>query len=380
MRDLPKSAPSKAGDGVSWGHPSATPTLFGHGLLERRVLRLIAAGRMPAALLLAGERGVGKATFAYRIARMLLSGKRPRDLKNGVLEWDDATAQHIANRTHPDIWVVDASLAAAAGEEGGAKPTRAIDVGMIRDVTAFLRKKPRLSAWRIVVIEGVEDMTLQGANALLKTLEEPPLNALLILIAHKEGRLPLTIRSRCHRLYFGALSRDEMAPALATHLSQLRSSELTRLMELGGGRLGAILSLESHGALAFSDALCQLMETTLKTPAFDWTTALLSLVPAAPAEPTWALFWELYLWWLSRLMQLDETPLEDVFKSPEHQTFAREMLTYHTAEEWCMLYHQVAHIFKQTHLLQLDPRGALLSAFRVLQNLQPIHQFSGVYT
>lgn len=142
--------------------------------------------RLPHALLLTGEPGIGKGEFAAQLAASLLC-ERPAE--NGQACGQCHACQRLAARTHPDRLQV-------VPEEAG-KP---IKVDAIRQLIADLALSCHYGGYRVVTVEPAEAMNVNAANAFLKTLEEPPANTLLILIASAPMRLPATIRSRCLQL------------------------------------------------------------------------------------------------------------------------------------------------------------------------------------
>src|SRR5205814_6509761 len=160
---------------------------------------LVEAGRLPHAILLSGPRGIGKATFAFRLARFLLAG--PEDLpaemfgeteKGGLaIDSESGVFRRVASGGHADLLTVERAYDPRRRRMRGE-----IVVGDTREISAFLRLTPAEGGWRVVIVDGADEMNRNAANALLKILEEPPQRALLLLVAHSPGRLLPTIRSR----------------------------------------------------------------------------------------------------------------------------------------------------------------------------------------
>src|SRR6516164_7852917 len=163
-----------------------------------------ARGRLHHAWLLIGPEGVGKATFAYRAARRLLGA--PADPAHGLLGADPAhpVSRQVINRAHPDLLVLE-----RVGEDG--KPRKFIPVDDARRLSEFFSKSPASAPHRVAIIDAADDLNVNAANALLKTLEEPPSRGVLLMVAHSPGRLLSTIRSRCRRLAFPALTLEAAA-------------------------------------------------------------------------------------------------------------------------------------------------------------------------
>src|SRR6516165_11749449 len=176
----------------------ANPDLVGHESAERELRRLVEAGRLPHAILLSGPRGIGKATLAFRFARFLLANGDDRT--NAVAESglainpESGVFRRVAAGGHADLLPIERAYDPRRRRLRGE-----IVVEDAREITSFFRLTAAEEGWRIVIVDGAEEMNRSAANALLKVLEEPPRQALLLLVSHSPGRLLPTIRSRCRR-------------------------------------------------------------------------------------------------------------------------------------------------------------------------------------
>ena len=142
--------------------------------------------RLPHALLLSGEAGIGKAEFAARLAASLLCEQPHVD---GQACGTCHACQRLGAQTHPDRFRLEPE-----------EPGKAIKVDAVRQLIRNLSLTGHYGGYRVVTVEPAELMNTNAANAFLKTLEEPPANTLLILITASPARLPATIRSRCQPL------------------------------------------------------------------------------------------------------------------------------------------------------------------------------------
>lgn len=215
-------------------HPRDSRQLIGMEMPEQAVADAMQRGRMHHAWLLCGPEGIGKASFAYRVARRLL-GARP-DASDGRLgsDPDDNIVHQVSAQAHPDLLVLER-------ESEGPRTRRTIPVDSVRQLGEFFSRSPALSPWRIAIVDSLDDLAGPAANALLKTLEEPPERGLLLLISHAPGSLLPTLRSRCRRLNFKPPSMDQ-AQALIERLSNAGSSAVTKALELSGGLPGQALA------------------------------------------------------------------------------------------------------------------------------------------
>ncbi|MBV9996571.1 MAG: DNA polymerase III subunit delta' [Caulobacteraceae bacterium] len=221
-------------------HPRGVFRLEGAQEPEQAFLAALERGRLHHAWLLVGPEGVGKATFAYRAARRLL-GARP-DPGYGLLGSapEDPVSRQVAARAHPDLLVLERE------EEGRAR--KSIPVDEARALPAFFAKSPGQAAFRVAIIDAADDLNVNAANAVLKTLEEPPERGVLFLISHAPGALLPTLRSRCRRLAFKAPLAETSAPWLAAQTG-LPAEAVLNLLKLARGGPGRALRLAAAGAL-----------------------------------------------------------------------------------------------------------------------------------
>lgn len=186
--------------------------------------------------LLAGPKGVGKASFARAAATRMLAEAAgpPVELLGLETPEDHPMAKLLAAGSHPDFrW-----LERLERPTGGL--ARNISVDQIRSLGDLLSVTPSMSPWRAIVIDAADDLEASAANALLKMLEEPPANTLFFLVSHAPGRLLPTIRSRCRRLDFDKLSDDAMTSLLSRCLP---SEKQAPLIEFANGSIGRALAI-----------------------------------------------------------------------------------------------------------------------------------------
>ena len=233
-------------------HPREAFELQGHEAAEAAFEASRARGRLHHAWLLTGPEGVGKATFAYRAARRLLGA--PKDAGFGVLGTDPGhpVARQVAARSHPDLLVLE-----RIGEDG--KPRKVIPVDDARRLSEFFSKSPASAPYRVAIVDAADDLNLNAANALLKTLEEPPPKGVLLMVSHAPGRLLATLRSRCRRLAFQPLPRDAAAAFLRARINVTDEAAL-RLASMAQGSPGKALALALGEAIALDDAARAILE------------------------------------------------------------------------------------------------------------------------
>jgi len=233
-------------------HPREVFDLMGHEAAEEAFEATRARGRLHHAWLLTGPEGAGKATFAYRAARRLLGA--PADPAHGVLgaNPDHPVSRQVIARSHPDLFVLE-----RLGEDG--KVRKVIPVDEARGLSEFFSKSPASAPHRVAIIDAVDDLNANAANAILKTLEEPPPHGVLLMVSHSPGRLLPTIRSRCRRLAFRPLSL-EAAAAFVREREDVTEEAALRLARMAGGAPGRAWALAGANAIAMDDAARALIE------------------------------------------------------------------------------------------------------------------------
>ena len=217
-----------------------------HEPLWRQLQQRRAAGRLPHALLLAGPAGLGKLIFARRLAEALLC-------ESPSVE-GDACGQCRGCRlfragSHPDYSVVqpeedqnsseDDSPAGGAGG-GKKKKSKVIKIDQIRELCAFLGHTTQYGGYKIALLEPADQLNVNAANSLLKTLEEPPGACVLLLVAARPARLPATVRSRCQLIRFDRPPITLALPWLAARVGGGLVEPATLLDVAGGAPLAAL--------------------------------------------------------------------------------------------------------------------------------------------
>jgi len=248
-------------DGVP--EPSENPHLVGHQAAARQLAAAFGANRLHHALLLAGPNGIGKATLAFRLAFHLLSFPRPEEAPPELLVPDPASSlfRSIAQGAHPSVL----HLTRPANERTkGYKSV--ITVDEIRRLSRFLSMTAHDGGWRIVIVDPADDLNTNAANALLKSLEEPPARTLFVLIAHSPGALLPTIRSRCQTVRMQRLRGDEILEVLRLlGLAVPPSAEAqAALAERAAGSVRAAILLTEYGGLEIAGAV----DAVLNEPRF----------------------------------------------------------------------------------------------------------------
>lgn len=222
--------------------PSDIGPVLGHDDARRELLAALGAGKLHHGWLMRGPRGVGKARLAVRFAMRLLGDR------SDFSATPDATITNLLLAgSHPDFRMIRRPI------DDKGKQKSEIPVDSVRELSQFFSLRPALGGWRVAIIDSVDEMNRFGANAVLKTLEEPPQKAVLILLSHGEQALLPTVRSRCRVLRCDPLNeRDEMSVlaqaghtgAKANAIAAMAPGRPGRAIELSQGDAGDGSALE----------------------------------------------------------------------------------------------------------------------------------------
>jgi DNA polymerase-3 subunit delta' len=210
-----------------------------------------ASRKLHHAWLLAGPKGVGKATFAHAAARRVLADAAgpPFDALGIETADDHPIVKLVEAGSHPDMRWLE-----RLPKEKGEGLARDISVDQVRELGEFMGMTAALSPWRVAVIDTVDDLAAAGANALLKMLEEPPANTIFLLVSHAPGRLLPTIRSRCRRVDFQRLDDDAMTSILEAKAPDLKAAERQKIIDMSFGSAGRALAFAELGLAKLEDA------------------------------------------------------------------------------------------------------------------------------
>jgi len=217
-----------------------------------------ASGKLHHAWLLTGPKGVGKGMFARAAAQWLLAeaaGPKPEGPGFEVAE-THPIAKLIAAGSHPDYRALE-----RLPRETGGELARNIPIAQVRGLQSLFVTTPSLSSRRVVVIDAIDDLERSAANALLKNLEEPPTDAVFLLISHAPGRLLPTIRSRCRLLRFQPLDDAAMTSVLRQALPEAEPAEIDALVSIGGGAPGAALRFAGLDVAAIESVMSDIALT-----------------------------------------------------------------------------------------------------------------------
>ena len=242
-------------------HPRETTSLFGHREAEMALLGAYRSGRIPHAWLIGGAQGIGKATLAYRMARFVLAHRNPltSDVQHAETLWvdpSDPVARHVAAGAHGGLLTLERTL-----NDKGVMRT-VITVDETRETISFFGSTAAVEGWRVCIVDTVDELNPNAANALLKILEEPPQQSLFLLVSHAPGRVLPTILSRCRKLPLRPLAADDVIHAAAEAANiAVDDPALVEAAEEAEGSVARALTLLGGDALKLHQRTAALLAT-----------------------------------------------------------------------------------------------------------------------
>ncbi|HTL61964.1 MAG TPA: DNA polymerase III subunit delta' [Nitrospira sp.] len=257
-------------------------TIIGHRTTIASLQTAAARQRLAHAYLLHGEAAIGKRTTALCFVQALLC---ERSASDGGLDACGLcrSCHQIDTRTHPDYFLIEPDRELA---------TPQIKIEQIREIEQHLIYRPLIGDRKICMIDDADRLTIGAANALLKTLEEPPDHSLFLLITSRPASLPATIRSRCQALRFATPPRTDVEAALILK-REMPPGDARFLAMISEGRLGEALSTDLKAARLQQQELIDLVSPHFLRSVTNLLTAAESLAKADRAADTlsWIARW-----------------------------------------------------------------------------------------
>ncbi|MET0438994.1 MAG: AAA family ATPase [Devosia sp.] len=257
---------------------------IGHDAARAAILAQLQERRLPGAFLLHGPQGIGKATFAFELAAAIL-------LATGD-ESPERVQEQVTALSHPNLFVLRRRPKDA---KGFYTIIRVEDVRELRDALHHTRGR---AGHRIAILDSIDDCNPSAANALLKTLEEPPADTTFLLISHRPGQLLPTIKSRCHNLALRPLADSEVAEIVTASMPDIDDETLQRALGLAGGRPRRAFETLALSPESPVGALIAWLQAPQNLPAGTAIT-LADAIGSDPQGPDMSFAREILLDWLS---------------------------------------------------------------------------------
>lgn len=348
-------------------HPRHTARVIGQDHAIAAFTEAALGGRLHHAWLLTGPRGVGKATLAWAIARWILSGAATPDL---TVPSDAPELRRLAALSEPRLQLIRRPWDDKAG-----RLSAQITVDEIRKLLSFFHLSAAEGGRRIAIIDAADDMNVAAANALLKVLEEPPKDALILIVAHQPARLLPTIRSRCRTLRLNPLNPTQVGNALADAGT---FDDADALAALSDGSVGEALRLVGQDGL---DRYQQIVDLFATLPRMDRLAAAKLADSAAGRAGADGDPFDLSITLLDRFLTrtaragLMGPPLPQAAKG-EGALLARLSPDDHAARIWADAQARLSARARAGRAVNLDPAALVMDMLTELARLSPAQSAS----
>ncbi len=336
-----------------WSSPEAQADWYGSAAAEEALYRAARGGRLHHAWLITGQKGVGKATLAFRFARFLLAGSDETTGPSLGVPPQHRVFRQVAAGAHPNVLTLRRPW-----DEKAKRYRTEVTIDEVRRTQRFFGSTAGEAGWRICVVDAADDLNPNAANAILKMLEEPPTRSVFLLLAHRPGLLLPTIRSRCRRLDLPPLPAETIRSALEAHGDGRSDDERRLAATLADGSLRrAILLVEGEGVSVY-EAFRTLVAAL---PQLDYRGVhdLADRVTARGGDDAYGGFLDGALGWLSRrVRRLPEPSGGAIAPSIEAVPLA----------SWAGVWEKVVESSQEAEVYNLDRKQVVLQVFMSLAN------------
>lgn len=356
-------------------HPRTVASLHGYQAIEAQLAEQFRAGSLHHSLLITGPKGIGKATLAYRFARFLLSGgaqlseseSHPFSLfgpepTDGLTEGDGALYmpeshgifKRVASASHADLLTIEPAFDAKKGVQKDE-----IQADVARAMGEFLSLTSAESDFRVVVIDAADQLNEKAANALLKSVEEPPERAYVIIVCHNPLSILPTIRSRCRTIKLSIPDLASFAAVLRTQAPSIDMQNYDALRTLSFGSPGFAITLSAHHAPMLYRAVLDNLSRTSGLPALQ---RLATELVSSKSPEGWGIAKHVLLQAIERASQVPQglaKPMYDGEKNALEAIYAKSGVA-----GLLSLRDKATQLFATTDSLNLDKQAAMLSVLK----------------
>lgn len=339
-----------------FAHPRETVELFGHQDAERELAEAFDQGKLHHGWLITGREGIGKATLAYRFARYVLAEPRERNPDSAGLSVKPSSiaARQVTALSHPGLLLIRRVY-----NTKDKRFSATIPIDEVRRLRGFLGHRSS-GGWRVVIVDQADELNINAANAILKSLEEPPENTVFLLISSEPGRLLTTIRSRCRRLDLEPLGDKPLQAAIRQALAAAErkspdAGQWEQLLAIGQGSVRRVLGLEGGKGLELFGAVQRLM-SRLPNVAWGEIHDLCETLGGVAADQSFTLFFDLLLDSMARLIRAHATGQG----SDNDTALAGRLINEAQLATWAALWETITRERAEVLSLNLDRKALIL--------------------
>jgi len=354
-------------------HPMLAKEIIGHNSQKLSFLNSFASNRLSHCLLLAGDKGIGKASFAWLIAKFLLTTKyQPVDLKvdldesniNSILvPQDSGTLNRIISGTEQRVYIVRRGY-----NEKRKAFFKNISIEDVRALQSYCSLSIADGGKRVIIIDTADDLNKSSSNALLKLLEEPPKNTFFLLISHQPNLLLPTLKSRCQKLTFSNLNLIDLRTVLTAIGYRIGPSDEVALSILSNGSVGAACRLIDFNCINLYRDILNLA-SSLPNLCINKTLQLSQNYFAKAKPHEFEIFLEMMQHFLSRLCKTGamQQPILPSVTDDETKIMKNLCPSVKSARSWSEAASITLAQLNEGHHLSIDIESLILNAFIYLE-------------
>ena len=353
-------------------HPKVTEKLFGHQFAEQEFKNCFKSNKLHHGWLITGAKGIGKATFAWQMAKFLLTQPIPSIEPKGLFGNSDenqnndlgenlkkAMIARILAESEPRLVVVRKSF-----DEKRKTFRSSIRVDEVRHLKTFFSLSVSDGGGRVAIIDCAEDMNINAANALLKTLEEPPKDTVFLLVSHNPQSLLPTIKSRCRELRLRNLTESDLKSALKQMNLTIPENDSKIHTLLGSGSVGNSIRLLEHDGAGLYRTLLSFLNQLPNLNGFELE-KFIGTFSGNKNRSRLELFIELLNMVIARLAKagIMGYGTADKILEEEKEIFTKLCQNRITAKKWAELAQTQSENLKHGLAVNLDPSSLILDTF-----------------
>ena len=227
--------------------------IFGHHMVISQLLNLYNSHNLSGPILLAGPKGLGKASIAKALAKIILNSLSQSDEQPDINKHlnqvkSNPISTQVDSGVYPDYLYIKAK-----------EQKSGILVEQARQIITFLQYKALDNGYRVIIIDSIDEMNTNGANCLLKSLEQLPQNVICFIINHNSAKVLPTIRSRSKQFNFNNLTQSEITAFMDSHYPQIAKDDREWICDLSQGNPGLIHNIVTHKVHDIYENLCKLL-------------------------------------------------------------------------------------------------------------------------
>lgn len=346
---------------------------LGHQDVEAQILDLINSGHLHHALILSGQEGIGKSTFAYRLARYLLKHGVSEDGDEGgglfgeplpkakaeslSVDPQDQTCRMIAASGHPDLLTIEREF-----DEKKNRFKGSLGIDGVRRIAPFMHKTASFDGWRVVIVDDADTMTNEAQNAILKVLEEPPPRTILLLVCHRPGMMIPTIRSRARVVHFQPLAVEDFTALVRRVEPGLREGDIKTLYAITNGSVGQAVRLLDEGGLEVIYNVAGLLS---QLPEWDWPQihGLAENLSKPGQENSYQSFVDVFVWSVEAMVRARAR--QAALPAPVDTPQLARLANHFPFEQWLEICERIRQHFATADYSSLDKRQAILGVFNI---------------